>query len=175
MTQTAVNYGRVRRLAEELLGSQVKPPVQLSPIINSLDAELRILELAPDISGILYREGDRRVIIVNSSHGPERQRFTTAHEIGHLVLHKPSDVHVDHGIKINLRSPVSALAEDANEIEANAFAANLLMPASWLRNEQAANSIDVDDESEIDRLAKLYEVSRAAMLVRLATLNRSSR
>ena len=55
MTQTAVNYGRVRRLAEELLGSQVKPPVQLSPIINSLDAELRILELAPDISGILYR------------------------------------------------------------------------------------------------------------------------
>lgn len=162
-------------MAEELLGGQVQPPVQLEPIMDALDAELRILDLASDISGILYREGDRRVIIVNSGHGSERQRFTIAHEIGHLVLHKPTDVHVDHGLKINLRSPVSALAEDADEIEANAFAANLLMPAAWLRTEQAAKAIDVEDETEIDRLAKLYDVSRAAMLVRLATLNPGGR
>ena len=175
MTSVRVNYARVRRVAEKLLANQTKPPVDLQKIVDALGAEVRMLELAADISGLLFREEGRRLIIVNQDHGAVRQRFSIAHEIAHLALHKGEAVHVDQGFRINLRSPRSATAEDAEEIEANAFAANLLMPAAWLRREPAYSSIELDDENEIGSLAEKYQVSTQAMLIRLATLLRPDR
>lgn len=40
-----------------------------------------------DISGMLYRDDTRTVIGLNSTQSPTRQRFTVAHELGHLKLH----------------------------------------------------------------------------------------
>lgn len=172
MSQVRVNYARVRRIASYLLAEQSKPPVDLFHIANSLGAEIRVLDMAADISGILYREPSRKIIVVNKDHGVARQRFTIAHEIGHLALHTGEAVHVDQGFRINLRNPRSATAEDANEIEANAFAANLLIPAEWIRREPVFHSIDLNDDSEISALAERYQVSQQAMLVRLTTLLR---
>ena len=54
-----------------------------------------------DVSGFYFREGDRRVIGVNSTHPTVRQRFTIAHELGHAVLH-------DWKACISIRRSVSA-------------------------------------------------------------------
>lgn len=170
MSAFRIGYARIRRLAAALLQGQRKPPVDLDLIAAKVDAEIRHLDLAADISGILYRQNDRRVIVVNQAHAEPRRRFTIAHEIGHLVLHKGVEVHVDSGFRINLRNPRSATAEDVEEIEANAFAANILMPAAWLRADVKDPTLDPTDSRELDALALRYQVSPQAMVVRLASL-----
>lgn len=170
MADTRISYLRLRRRAQQLLENQVGPPVDLKLVADVVDAEIRYLDLKDDISGILYRQKDHRVIVVNKNHAPARQRFSIAHEVGHLALHRGEEVHVDQGFRINLRDPRSATAEDAEEIEANAFAANLLMPSAWLHRDVKDETLDLADETEIKRLAERYGVSKQAMIFRLAAL-----
>jgi Zn-dependent peptidase ImmA (M78 family) len=170
LNTSTINYGRVRKRVQDLLLGQSKPPVDLESIAQSLGAEIREFDLDRDVSGILYRQADRKVIVVNGHQPITRQRFTIAHEIGHLALHRGVPVHVDHSFRINLRDPNSARGIDVEEIEANAFAANLLMPAAWLRNELRTGLIDMDDSEEVANLADRYQVSCQAMLVRLTSI-----
>jgi Zn-dependent peptidase ImmA (M78 family) len=165
-----VSYVRIRRRVEELLAGLKTPPVDVFAIARGLGAEVRPLSLEADVSGILYRDGGRKVIVVNAAHSQERQRFTVGHEIGHLMLHRGDPVHVDEGFRINLRDPRAATAEDVEEIEANAFAANLLMPADWLKADLGGETLDVQDEAEVSRLAMRYGVSPQAMIFRLTSL-----
>lgn len=65
---------------------------------------------------------------------------------------------------------VSATAEDVEEIEANAFAANLLLPAQWIRLDVAGYTFDLENEARIDALADRYQVSKQAMIIRLTSL-----
>lgn len=49
------------------------------------------------LSGFLYRDSNKSVIGVNTSHPPALQNFTIAHELGHLMLHdQEGQLHVDH-------------------------------------------------------------------------------
>jgi Zn-dependent peptidase ImmA (M78 family) len=165
-----IGYARVRRKVIELLAGQHAPPVSLSAVAEALDAEIREVELEHDVSGILFRGDGRRVIAVNKAHPTVRKRFTIAHELGHLALHKGTEVHVDQVFRINLRDARSATAEDVEEIEANAFAANLLIPAHWIRADLNNSPIDLENETRIVGLADRYQVSTQAMIVRLTSL-----
>ncbi len=119
---------------------------------------------------MVYRNSDGTAVIgVNPTDSPNRQRFTIAHELGHLILHVESDLHIDERFPIGLRSGISAMAVDDNEIEANQFAAELLMPAEMItRDVELLVRLDVD--KAISRLAKKYQVSTEAMSIRLSTL-----
>lgn len=150
-------------------------PVDVAAVARSLNAEVRIEPFAHDLSGVLVRKGDDAVIGVNKDHSPERQRFTIAHELGHLVLHKGTPVHFDRAVvHVNLRNSISSQAVDREEIEANRFAAELLMPEAFLRRDVdalRANGIaDVMDEKLIVDLAGRYNVSLQAMTFRLSNL-----
>lgn len=70
-------------------------------------------------SGYLVK--DEKNIYVNKLEHPVRQRFTIAHEIGHYYLN-----HKNTGVL--MRDEKSSLGTRKEEIEANAFAAELLMP-----------------------------------------------
>ena len=85
--------------------------------------------------GILFRDGDHHVIGVNSAHPPVRQRFTIAHELGHRALHPGRELILDVPVRVNLRDKTSSMASDIEEIEANAFAAALLMPQQMIRDQ----------------------------------------
>jgi Zn-dependent peptidase ImmA (M78 family) len=163
-------YTRVRRRVDELLRGLSRPPVDLEGIARQLGAEIRLFDLESDVSGVLYRDGDRRVVVVNAAHPEARRRFTIAHELGHLALHKGSAVHVDEGFQINFRDPRSATAENVEEVEANAFAANLLMPAAWLWADLDRETFDLGDDGMLERLAERYQVSKQAMVFRLASM-----
>jgi len=106
---------------------------------------------------------------VNSLHHPNRQRFTIAHECGHLWLHN-DEVHIDRSFRIKKRDAVSSLAIDPDEIEANRFAAELLMPYTMLKNDLLDYDIDVENEQDIHELAKRYEVSIQAMTHRITNI-----
>lgn len=170
MSAIRPGYARLRRRADELLVDQTTPPVDLTRIAAGLNVEIRPFALGAEVSGVLYRDGARKVIVVNQRHSDLRQRFTIAHELGHLMLHKGEPVHVDEGFRLNLRDPRSATAEEVEEVEANAFAANLLMPAEWLRRDVMAEQLDPSDEDTLRRLATRYGVSLHAMALRLASL-----
>jgi Zn-dependent peptidase ImmA (M78 family) len=68
------------------------------------------------------------------------------------------------------RDGVSPLGDDQEEVEANAFAAALLMPADLLRDEIWKSDFDLDDDEDVIRLAKRFNVSTSAMSNRLAWL-----
>lgn len=75
---------------------------------------------------------DQSVIGVNTQHAPVRQNFTTAHELGHLLMHDQEQLHIDHAFRVRLRDDVSSQGTDDAEREANFFAASLLMPRTFL-------------------------------------------
>lgn len=163
---------RVREAAEGLLlESKVsKPPVPVERLARLRGAQVRYEPLEGDLSGMLFREADRAIIGVNALHPKSRQRFTIAHELGHLELHERSGIHVDHRFLVRRRDGRSSQAIDHEEIEANGFAAELLMPASMLEEDLAGVEVDYEDERLTRWLADRYEVSFQAMAIRLTKL-----
>lgn len=76
-----------------------------------------------DVSGVI--DYDNESIYVNEFDSPTRQRFTIAHELGHLALHQ------DHGNIVDFRNSIfNYNLSNEKEIEANVFAAELLMPVN---------------------------------------------
>jgi Zn-dependent peptidase ImmA (M78 family) len=146
------------------------PPVPVEDIARRLGAEVRYSPYEGELSGMVYRDGERIVVGVNSLHHPNRQRFTIAHELGHLLLHRGKEVHIDRTFRVNLRDDVSSKAVDREEIEANTFAAELLMPRAMLSEDMGSQQIDYESEEALAELAKRYRVSLQAMTFRLANL-----
>ncbi len=151
-----------------------RPPVPVEAIARKLGAEIRYSPFEGDISGMVYRDKDWTVIGVNSLHHPNRQRFTIAHEIGHMLLHKGKEFHVDKTFRVNLRDDLSSQAVDREEIEANSFAAELLMPRHMLLEDLKGREIDFENEENIRRLASKYRVSPQALTLRLTNLGVAS-
>jgi Zn-dependent peptidase ImmA (M78 family) len=149
------------------------PPVPVERIAKSLGAQLRFSPLDDELSGMIYVKEGIPIIGVNALHHPNRQRFTIAHECGHLILHKPQiskEVHVDKDFKMLMRDSVSAAGVNEIEIEANLFAAELLMPATLLTDAVGNEAFDIDDEGAVTELAKNFKVSPSAMRFRLGNL-----
>ena len=68
------------------------------------------------------------------------------------------------------RNSRSAKGEDPKEIEANNFAAELLMPQELLEKELSKGRIDLDDGESLEKLAKRFGVSVQALMIRLTAL-----
>jgi len=159
------------------------PPVPVEKVAKHFRAEIRLEPADADLSGALLRQGKTAVIGVNSHHPSVRQRFTIAHEIGHLIFHSElgREVHMDDGrstgivetpsrdVQVLFRDETSSKALEPKEIEANRFAAVLLMPSKFLREALENVSIPVS-ESVIRELAKKFKVSPQAMQYRLLNL-----
>lgn len=56
------------------------------------------------------------------------------------------------------------------ELEANAFAYELLMPEAWLRKDCAGHVFDIESDPLIHKLARRYDVADAVMIIRLLEL-----
>lgn len=102
------------------------------------------------IDGISQWAGDHAVILLNSVLPTDRKRFTIAHELGHLVLHRP---YIDEDV----------------EAQANAFAAELLMPAHVIRPELTGLTL-----RKLVDLKAQWGVSIQAIMERASTLGRLS-
>ena len=55
-------------------------------------------------------------------------------------------------------------------MEANAFAAALLMPAAWVRDAFLRQNFDLTEDDDLKMLAEKFEVSTQAMTYRLMKL-----
>jgi Zn-dependent peptidase ImmA (M78 family) len=147
-------------------------PVPVDRIAAGLGVPIVEESLERNVSGLLLRKPGRGAAIgVNGAHAYVRQRFTIAHELGHLLLHPGRELILDH-VRVNLRDDVSSLGTDKEEREANAFAAELLMPAAELKAEiqHLAERGQTPDSRFVSDLAIGFGVSEQAMEFRLVNL-----
>ncbi len=142
------------------------PPTFVEDLATKLNIEIIKTSFdSSNVSGVLVYKNGRFIIGINSTHTPERQRFTIAHELGHYVLHKKR-FHMDTEFvegEIMYRDDKSATGEIREEVEANLFAASILMPknifiSSW------------KDLHSISDLATKFKVSVQAATFRLKSL-----
>lgn len=164
----------LEKIAMELLKEHriEKAPVPVERIARGLGAQLQFepFDGKDDVSGMLFRDDSRVVIGVNAKHVRTRQRFSIAHECGHLKLHE-GKMYVD--ARVNFRDSTSGLAVDSEEIEANQFAASLLMPRAFVLAESKKvleKREPTDVENIVRELARVFDVSTQAMEFRLKNL-----
>lgn len=169
-------YSLARRRAQQLLadGGVTKAPAPLERLADLCSATIRYEPFDGDVSGMVHCRADGGGVIgVNSEHSKTRQRFTIAHELGHLLLHADEEFHIDEKRPLARRDEVSSQATDPREIEANQFAAELLMPDALVRDSVEAlveDDPEVTVEEAIEELARTYRVSTLAMTHRLTNL-----
>ncbi len=157
--------------ARQLIGNvgTCELPIPVERIAAEHGAQLAYVTLEPDVSGLLFREEGRVVIGVNSRHPPVRQRFTIAHEIGHLMMHDGRPMFIDRLVRVNARDG----SIGGEELDANSFAAELLMPRDRVDIELApllAAGGQIDPGSLAEQLAVRFGVSAQAMGYRLTNL-----
>lgn len=96
---------------------------------------------------------DNMAFIILSSKGFERNRFTLAHELGHLILKFPD-----------------GFSDDQKEDFCNCFASNLLLPKEAIDLEIGDNRNNVSLK-EVLLIAREYKVSLQAVIMRLKELD----
>lgn len=125
------------------------------------------------VSGTLVISGDKKTIGVDMNHDSKRKRFTIAHELGHFFLgHGKKD-----GIMLDTftlyRNNISKDGTQKQEIEANAFAAALLMPKTEVckvLDSYYAEYGETNVVTIIEKMAMYFDVSQISMAIRLNRL-----
>lgn len=171
----AIRRKHIRKLVEQLLEAHdiEVAPVPIEEVAPSLGIRVQYEPAEDELSGFLLRDLSRQkaIIGVNDRHSKNRQRFTIAHELGHYLLHEQEKLHVDRRFQIQLRNGNSSKGESEEEKEANLFAAELLMPVSFIRRDLAeVEGLDLEDDATVSVLAEKYGVSTQAITFRLAYL-----
>jgi Zn-dependent peptidase ImmA (M78 family) len=157
--------GRATDLLRE--SDLMSAPVDVEAVAARLGARVVFEDLEDDVSGFLLREKGVSTIAINKQHHPNRQRFTLAHECGHLFLHASEGDRLWLDKTLFFRDS-SKSGDQFSEIQANQFAAGLLMPEQLLK-ESLGESGPVSDV-DVVRLALKFQVSERAMTVRLISL-----
>lgn len=123
------NYQKAKQAALDILKSQglIEPPMNPAEIARNLGVNVFFVkfsdpEVAENVSG--FYDAGEDAIYVNKDEAPKRQTFTIAHELGHRILHREWAESTEY--KVLLRQDGNSV--DPIEKEANAFAANLLVP-----------------------------------------------
>jgi Zn-dependent peptidase ImmA (M78 family) len=162
------NIGAKRaRELRAALGLDAGEPVAcvLTAVERDLEIPVVVAALPDGIAGCCWRDGARAVLWVNGTQVAVRQRFTLAHELGHLRCGHDGDVPVD------TFETLAGKTTDSREIQANAFAAELLAPADGVRRM-------IDGEPILDDvvlLAARYGISTIAAVYRLNALGLTTR
>ncbi|MGK3985543.1 ImmA/IrrE family metallo-endopeptidase [Sorangium sp. So ce136] len=128
----------------------IAPPVAVEQFASSMGVPLERVSKVR-WSGAVNSTTFAAKIWVRGSDAPVRQRFTIAHELGHLMLHEIGVAYRD-----------DTFSGGWKEAQANQFAAALLVPQWMLRDYYRRQSSKV--------LASLFEVSEQAMMIQISKL-----
>jgi Zn-dependent peptidase ImmA (M78 family) len=149
----------IRQQAARLLQSAgvTHEPISLRDVVSALNLEVVQTAGEPFVcEAALQPVGDGHAIVLRGGSSEQRRRFTIAHEIGHFVLHPQR--------RAPERGGAANASWQAQEREADRFAAELLMPEHLVREAVVVHGCDVG------RLADRFDVSHQAMQVRLRGL-----
>jgi len=116
------------------------------------------------LSGMIAKRGASTTLLVNDNDSINRKRFTIAHELGHLLLHLHTGndgEFVDS--EVDFFRTESSDGVKIHEVEANQFAAALLMDADLVKKYW-------NEFKNLETLCEIFQVSESAMGIRLSSL-----
>lgn len=158
-------------------GSLTRPPIDIESIIISNGVKIREdASLGEGIVGKITFELDRAIISINPNENSykSRRRFTLAHEFAHFILHS------NEGEREFIDMSDTMYRSDAMndyEIEANHFAACILMPDTSLLEDAEKlisyfreNPMEFTEDEFVRRLALAFNVSMQSMRFRLTNM-----
>jgi Zn-dependent peptidase ImmA (M78 family)/transcriptional regulator with XRE-family HTH domain len=161
-----VRAASARDAAEQLIaaaGLDEQEPVDVDDLARRCGARVLDFDFGTLVDGLVVHLDDGPAIgLQEQQHNLGRRRFTLAHELGHHLLRHTASFHVDFADAGGTAGSAPGYNWQ-HERAANDFAANLLMPAPWVRHAAQVSG-------DVGQLAKRFDVSRAAMGFRLASL-----
>lgn len=169
----ATRLKRAQLQAEQLLRDEgiVALPIDVMEIAESRGITVRAKpNTAPGVSGMLVRTGDEfGILYATHIRSPGFQRFSIAHELAHYFL----EGHVDHILPKTGQhvSEAGFTSADPYELEADYFAAGLLMPSTLFQAELRKIN---DGLEAIEALAETCITSLTATAIRYAELTRAA-
>ena len=113
-------------LAKRLRHSFHSPVEQAANLATLIETDLGVdvaIQPLGRLDGLAVTTGSARLILAATSVVPTRQRFTLAHELGHLAASDDQQLHTDENVYTR---------DGEGEMRANAFATELLMPEAAL-------------------------------------------
>lgn len=142
------------------LGYDAYNPIRIKSLLIQLKILTVYYKMNCNFSGMSLKINDNRFMLINSDHSIGRQHFTICHELYHLFIQDNFE-------------RVICEAEDNNdrvEINADIFAANLLLPREGLikmipADELNKNKIKI---STILKIEQFFACSHSALLNRLS-------
>ncbi|MDR1754832.1 MAG: ImmA/IrrE family metallo-endopeptidase [Eubacterium sp.] len=144
------------------------PAMSLSNIANAEHLKYIIDRYPgdPKLDGmLLFKSGKPKAIVVNTLKGNTgKHNFTFAHELGHYFLNHPPSILRDGQSVIRCSAEDIEDAQKPREVEANKFAAELLMPEDRFRFDMVGAEIDFP---LIRGLSNRYMVSKLACIIRI--------
>jgi Zn-dependent peptidase ImmA (M78 family) len=158
------NRGRKRaREARAALG--LDPAAPLDCLLTAVEegAGLSVVvtdRLPATVAGACVRSGPGALLWVNGAHAHPRQRFTLAHELGHAWCRH------EGALALDTFATLSGRTSSPPEVEANAFAAEFLVPRRGLERL-------LDDEPTLEELVVIaahYGVSAVVVTYRVGEL-----
>lgn len=112
-----------------------------------------------DVEACVRKSGDKFLIQLTESASEQRDRFSVAHELGHLFLHMGYmvDPRAWNAINEYFDSPMNREGHSEEELEAHEFAATFLMPEDEFREVARKNLLR--DSYNVSEIAKAFDVS----------------
>jgi Zn-dependent peptidase ImmA (M78 family) len=154
-------YAAARKVRERLgLGLQAPLADIVEAVEDLAGVPVSVLSLPQGIAGLQGRKQDRGFIFLNGTEPVVRQRFTLAHELGHLEM--------DHGASVDYTADVcGSSSRPPKEVQADGFAAEFLAPLDGVRTWLALVGDPPLGLETVVRLAGHFHVSAEAALYRL--------
>lgn len=144
-------------------------PIPIVKIVGDLNFFVGKQQMEDNLSGYIVisdevkeRFGKRKLICVNTKDSIGHQRFTIAHELAHYLF----DYDENENCEFYNTYKTDEVQSD-EEIRANKFAANLLMPEEEFKRQY---NIFIHSESFYQNMTEYFQVSKKAVARRIDEL-----
>lgn len=168
MTMTRPEVGYAQRIVTKY---KLSPPIDIEKLIrNYANLEYQTIPI-DDVDGVcinLKVPGKKPTVIVNPEVAPTRLNFTLAHELGHVII--PWHIgtiadNTDFFIFSNSDS-YDEYHYRQQESEANHFAAELLMPSTWIKELYSKEKNLSELHQKITSVARVSPIAAAIQMTK---------
>lgn len=146
----------INSLAEDILSVyNISIPIQdINEIVEKLGGTIQRETSFSD--GAVEKDGEGFRIVLSPFQDEKRERFTIAHELGHLFLHMGYRTNEELWEK-QKNNVYHRIGSSEKEYQANEFAAAFLMPAN--KYLEVLNNIAVGNMVDTSKIAEYFNVS----------------
>ena len=169
--QNAYRQGmRAAQRQLQKIGASYEDPIDVFGEIERRPLWL-LFEPLDKLYGVYIRKGQAAGVNVHSGHPVTLQRFTAAHELGHHVL--------GHALSIDSADNIMGNSQSYQELAAQSFAANFLMPLQLINRLLRRIGLDHTAKGltpvQAYQFSTMADASYAAMIVQLEMFKKITR